>query len=234
MGISNDYGLVATPYTSDPDPASKSTAFDLYKAAGVDSMQVNIRGGTHYESSFIPGQTVPALGLATLRGNDAVAWYTAAWFDKYVRCQGDAACAADADRELLTNRWQTDQRNGEVDAAGDPNLYSFYFPSRYDIGTGSGRAVCDDMRKGCASMEPDGGPANFALLNSAFATTAASGGGRRRFGWRRRRRRYRRSERQALRAAPGRRPGPRHPDRDRRGRCPARRRGRRPAARWRG
>ena len=178
LGISNDYGLTPTPMTADPaNPLSKSTAFDLYKTAGVDSMQVNIRGGTHFESSFIPGQTVPSFGQATLRGYDAVAWYTGAWFDKYVRCQGDPGCAAEAERELLTTRWQSDQRNGEVDAAGDPNLYSFYFPSRYDFTTNAGKVVCDDMRAGCPSMAPDGGPANFSLLGSAFAAPGAGGGG---------------------------------------------------------
>ena len=140
-------------------------------------MQVNIRGGTHFESSFIPGQTVPPLGQATLRGNDLVAWYTAAWFDKYVGCIGDAACAAQADRELLTTRWQDDRRNGEVDAAGDPNLFSFYFRSRYAFTTAGGSSVaCDDMRAGCATMAFDGDGADFSLLGSAFATPSESGG----------------------------------------------------------
>ena len=140
-------------------------------------MQVNIRGGTHFESSFIPGQTVPSLGQATLRGNDLVAWYTAAWFDKYVGCIGDAACAAQADRELLTTRWQDDRRNGEVDAAGDPNLFSFYFRSRYAFTTAGGASVaCDDMRAGCATMASDGDEPDFSLLGSAFANPSAAGG----------------------------------------------------------
>ena len=87
LGISNDYGL-------DPDPVRRPTptrrrknaAFQAYKDAGVDSMEFYIRGGTHYESSFIPGMTTVVLGTATLRGTDMVAWYTTAWFDKYVKC----------------------------------------------------------------------------------------------------------------------------------------------------
>ena len=59
MGMSNDYCLVATPYTSDPDPGATTTGFPAYKQAGVDSMQVNTRGGTHYEYSFLPGNTLP-------------------------------------------------------------------------------------------------------------------------------------------------------------------------------
>ena len=176
LGISNDYGLTPTPHTSDPDPQGRSAGFEAYRAAGVDSMQVNIRGGTHFESSFIPGQTVPPLGQATLRGYDLVAWYSAAWFDKYVRCAGDATCAAQADRELLTTRWQSDERNGEVDAGGDPNLFSFYYRSRYALTTAGGTPVtCDDMRAGCPTMAFDGGASQFSLAGTAFA--AAAGGG---------------------------------------------------------
>ena len=43
-----------TPPT--PTREAKNAGFVAYKAAGVDSMEFNIRGGTHYESSFIPGQ----------------------------------------------------------------------------------------------------------------------------------------------------------------------------------
>ena len=58
-------------------------------------MQVNIRGGTHYEYSYIPGVEFDA----TLRGLDMAIWYTAAWFDKYLKSDPSA------DRRLLTTRW---------------------------------------------------------------------------------------------------------------------------------
>ena len=61
------------------------------------------------------------------------AWYTTAWIDRYVKCQGDTTCEADADRRLLTNRWRDDGLEGEVDTNGDPNLYSFYLRSHYDF-----------------------------------------------------------------------------------------------------
>ena len=114
LGISNDYGIAPTPNTSDPDPAGGERRLPRpTRTAGVDSMEFHIRGGTHEESAFIPGNmTVPALGLATLRGGDLVAWYTTAWFDHYVKCQGDAACEADADKRLLTDRWRNDARGG--------------------------------------------------------------------------------------------------------------------------
>jgi len=73
----------------------------------LDSMEATIRGGTHYEFSFIPGNTLPyPLGTATLRGMDMVAWYTTAWLDRYVKCGKDATCQRRADARLLTNRWR--------------------------------------------------------------------------------------------------------------------------------
>ncbi len=157
MGISNDYGITPMPNTSDPDPQEGNDAFIAYKDAGVDSLQFHIRGGTHEESAFIPGMTVPILGLATLRGTDLVGWYSTAWFDKHVKCTDGSKCEANADKRLLTDRWRDDERSGQVDANSDPNVYSFYKRSRYDFETADGGEVtCDDMREGCASMKPDG------------------------------------------------------------------------------
>ena len=42
-------------------------------------------------------------------------------------------CEARADRRLLTDRWLNDERSGQVDANGDPNVSSFYRRSRYDL-----------------------------------------------------------------------------------------------------
>ena len=79
--MSADYGLTPSVYTSDPDPLAKSQASLAYSEAGVDTGELIIRGGTHYEFSFIPNV---AFG-GTLRGIDQTAWYTTAWFDKYVK-----------------------------------------------------------------------------------------------------------------------------------------------------
>jgi dienelactone hydrolase len=179
LGISNDYGLTPTPYDADPDPEGKNAAFQAYKDAGVDSMEFSIRGGTHYESSFIPGNTTGILGTATLRGTDMVAWYTTAWFDKYVKCADGSECEVEADRRLLTNRWRDDARGGQVDAGGDPNLYSFYLRSRFDVRDATGvERTCDDMRAGCATMAADGLPAGYDHVADAYtAPTAEAGGG---------------------------------------------------------
>jgi dienelactone hydrolase len=161
LGFSNDYGLVPTPHDEDPDPQGPNQAFLAYQAAGVDSMQVNIRGGTHYEYSYIPGVEFDA----TLRGIDMAIWYTAAWFDKYLK--GDPS----ADRRLLTTRWQQDERGAQIDPEGDGNLFSFYLRSRYDLQrTAGGRVACDDLRTGCPEMQPDEcGPGSYSYLEEALS-----------------------------------------------------------------
>jgi hypothetical protein len=100
-----------------------------------------IRGGGHYECPYIPTELLGA----TLRGSDLCAWYTAAWFDKYLR--GDRH----ADARLLTGRWRSDAAGAAVDAGGDGNLFSFYHRSRVSIGLANGgRFECDDLRAGCS------------------------------------------------------------------------------------
>jgi dienelactone hydrolase len=169
LGMSNDYSLVAEPYTSDPGPLSHNQGFEAYKKAGVDSMQVNIRGGTHYEYSFIPGNTFPyPLGAASLRGEDVAAWYTTAWFDRYVKCAHRKRCQANADRRLLTNGWRHDKLAGQIDTNDDPNDYSFYLRSQYALHTADGHKVtCSDMRAGCSSMDSGGGGGSYSFVADA-------------------------------------------------------------------
>lgn len=176
LGISNDYGITQTPFSSDPDPQQHNGAFLDYRAAGVDSMQMNIRGGTHFEAAFIPGSFTPIpLGAATLRGNDLAAWYTTAWFDKYVKCPGAAnptACEEKADARLLTDRWRDDAPGAAVDQNSDPNVFSFYFKSRFDfVDAGGTEQVCDDVRMGCTNLAPDGGPVPYSFVADAYDTS---------------------------------------------------------------
>jgi dienelactone hydrolase len=145
LGLSADYGLIATPYTADPDPLAKSAQSLEYSRAGVDTGQLVIRGGTHYEFSFIPN---PAFG-ATLRGADLTAWYTTAWFDRYVK--GDPT----ADARLLTARWRDD--------------FSFYYRSRLDIDG----FTCEDLRSGCPGMVP--GDGEYSYLSLATSPDAGTG-----------------------------------------------------------
>jgi hypothetical protein len=144
LGMSADYGLTPNPNLSDPDPTSKSSAFQAWKRAGVDAMEVVIRGGTHYEWSYISN---PAFG-ASLRGMDAAAWYTTAWLDKYLKRDPTA------DARLLTNRWRADPIDRQVDPGGGGNLFSFYYRSPVAIhATRGGRALtCPDLRAGCSGV----------------------------------------------------------------------------------
>jgi len=172
LGISNDYGIVQTPFLADPNPEEKLTAFKAYREARVDAMQMTIRGGSHEESAFIPGRVAPVpLGSATLRGQDLIAWYTTAWFDKYVKCPGlrrARRCGARADRRLSTDRWLHDEPGRSVDLNDDANLFSFYFRSRFNLAAArGGRLRCADMRTGCASMRPDGAPLPYSLVRDA-------------------------------------------------------------------
>jgi hypothetical protein len=162
MGISNDYGITPEPFTSDPDPQEKNDAFLAYREAGIDSAEMVIRGGCHEESAFVPGSfTGPyPLGCGSLRGGDLIAWYTTAWFDKYVK--GDPT----ADARLLTDRWRDDQLEQQADP--DLNLFSYYFRSVLDIArSAGGRAACDDLRGGCDALGPDGGPADYSFVTDA-------------------------------------------------------------------
>jgi dienelactone hydrolase len=156
LGMSGDYFLPPTPNTSDPDPASKSTESREYSKAGVDTGEITIRGGSHLDFSFIPNA---AFG-ASLRGADEIAWYTTAWFDKYVK--RDPA----ADRRLLTNRWRHDGQEAAIDPDHDGNMFSFYYPSRLDIGLqGGGRFDCEDMRKGCPGLsDRDGFSGDYSYV----------------------------------------------------------------------
>ena len=167
LGMSADYGLFREPLTVPPDPQAKSSASNEYSARGIDTAQINIRGGTHYEWSYIPN---PYFG-ATLRGMDMAAWYTAAWFDKYLKRDPKA------DARLLTRRWHADRREAEVDPNRDGNMFSSFFRSRIDVAlAGGGRARCEDLRSGCpALVANDGEPPDYSYLEEA---RTPDGGGR--------------------------------------------------------
>lgn len=166
MGISNDYGITPTPNTQVPDPQGKTAAYSAYRARGVDTAEIVIRGGCHEESAFIPGSAtspVSPLACGTLRGNDLIAWYTTAWFDIYVK--GDPG----AETRLLTDRWRNDRLSQAVDQRHDPNMFSFYYRSRLNVTRADGtRAVCDDLRTGCPVLAADGLPPDYGVTTDAL------------------------------------------------------------------
>lgn len=160
LGFSNDYALTPTPRSKAPDPLEKSGASVAFSKANVDTAQLNIRGGTHYEYSYIP---MLPFG-STLRGIDLTSWYTTAWFDRYLK--GDRS----ADRRLLTRRWQHDAAGAAVDQAGDGNLFSDTLASRMDIHLKrGGRFRCEDLRAGCPGMRSrDGYGGDYSYLDIAL------------------------------------------------------------------
>jgi dienelactone hydrolase len=165
LGMSADYFLPPTPNATVPDPEAKSTESRAYSAAGVDTGELIIRGGSHLDFSFISN---PAFG-ATLRGADMIAWYTTAWFDRYV--EGDPS----ADARLLTNRWRHDATEASVDPDHDGNMFSFYYGSRLAITLADGTKVdCETMRAGCPQLsDADGYPGEYSYL--ALATSPDHG-----------------------------------------------------------
>ncbi len=160
LGMSADYGLLREPLTERPDPQGKSRASNEYSDEGVDTAQINVRGGTHYEWSYIPN----AQFGATLRGMDMAAWYTSAWFDRFVKDKESA------ERRLLTKRWLDDSRGAEVDPSGNGNMYSKYFRSRLDFQLADGgRAQCENLRRKCRDelVGDDREPRNYSYLDEA-------------------------------------------------------------------
>jgi dienelactone hydrolase len=171
LGMSADYGLPPLPNTSLPDPLAKSAQSLAYSQAGVDSGEIIIRGGSHLDFSFIPNQ---AFG-ASLRGPDVAAWYTSAWFDKYVKHQGSA------DKRLLSDRWREDPAEAAVDPNHDGNAFSFYYRSRLDIHLRGGQAWdCEDLREACAGMtatKRDSYKGEYSYLAIDTGPDASSGPG---------------------------------------------------------
>jgi hypothetical protein len=155
LGMSADYFIPPTPNTSLPDPRAKQAESDIYTKDGVDTGEVIIRGGTHFDFDWIPNNAF----TATLRGADEIDWYTSAWFDKYVKHDPTA------DARLLTNRWRHDAQEGAVDPNHDANTFSFYYLSRLDIATAHGRVDCEDLRNGCPALsDADGYPGTYDFV----------------------------------------------------------------------
>ena len=123
LGINSDYLLVPVPYLTPPGAQYKEQSSLTYSAAGVDSGDLVIRGGTHLDYDDV---TLGALPMS-LRGPDLITWYTTAWFEKYLLHDPNA------DAKLLTARWRSDPISATVDPGKDPNLYSWHYRSRLSL-----------------------------------------------------------------------------------------------------
>lgn len=139
LGISGDFVLPGL--ISSNQDRSKAAASRIYSAHGVDSGQIVIQGATHADFVFVGG--IAALP-ATLRGLDLTAWYTLAWFDKYLKH------LPSADAMLTSAMWRHDATTAKVDPVHDGNMYSQIYDSRLDIHLANGRRWdCENLRKGC-------------------------------------------------------------------------------------
>ncbi|MCX6395670.1 MAG: hypothetical protein NTV23_04235 [Propionibacteriales bacterium] len=158
LGISNDYGAYFVPHPTIVQPGGHAAASMEISDHDVDSGQLVVRGGTHFEYDWAP---LPFLA-ATLRGVDMTAWYTTAWFDKYLRHDPTA------DARLRTTRWLTDARDRAVDPKGGGNVLSNTYLSRMDIGRHGGeRFDCEDLVSQCPGMGPDGEAPDYSFLETA-------------------------------------------------------------------
>lgn len=164
-----------TPYSTPPNPdgpGNKGEDFVRVRTAGVDSMQIALRAALHLD--FVPPE---------LSGNRyaeiVTAYYTLAWFDRYLKGPDDLAMAQNAYERLTASVFDdsADRHNISMGfwdpfkavASGDllyggnvpyriegmpvANRLFFYYRSKCDIAVpGSiSRAVSDDIRAdGCS------------------------------------------------------------------------------------
>lgn len=185
LGIGADYYFKVVPTTEPPEPTKTNTqggrgrgteahpkdpGYQELKAAGVDTMLVMLRAGTHLDFSLFGGP-------ASRYGEGVINYYTLAWFDRYLKGAHDPALAADAYRRLTAQSFDDSadrhnisqglydskavaageaitQGNRPYRIAGTPvrDRLSFYFRSRCAISQpGSTQRVgSEDMRAaGC-------------------------------------------------------------------------------------
>lgn len=152
MGQTSEYSIAGTPFTSPPDAEGHKAGYAQWVAAGQPVFQLTIQGSTHFEWSLIPTFPSTSWCADTSNGRCEGGWgrplaehYSLAWLDRWLKQPGEAGYA-DADQRLLADAdWQ--------------ERYSFHFRSARNYSTRSGRrAVCEDIRAGCAPLsEPPAG-----------------------------------------------------------------------------
>jgi len=113
LSLNSDYFLNPEPMLSQPDPATdaKSSGFEQVSKAGIDAMQISLRGSTHLEYSYIP-YILPASSL----GERVAFYYTLAWFDRYLRGVTDPGVAAGAYQRLTATVFGTSSDRHSIGA----------------------------------------------------------------------------------------------------------------------
>lgn len=116
---------------SRPNPEAKKGAFNAWRSAGIDTMQIAPLAATHMEWGFHP----PACGSNW--GNAIATHYSMAWFDKYLKADPTA------DERLLTKQYLTPNNPR---CGNNANCYSIYYKSAYHFRDADGvLRACDDM-----------------------------------------------------------------------------------------
>jgi len=145
LSFSADYGFAPAPYTMPPDAEAHNVAMALWQAQNIPFYSLTFQGTTHFDYSLIPTFPAtswcpdPASGACEDGwGAPAVAYYTVAWFDRWLKLPGEVGYA-DADQRL-------------VDDAGPQGAakMSFRYSSSRDFADRSGQSQrCDSIRAGC-------------------------------------------------------------------------------------
>ncbi|MDQ1402342.1 MAG: hypothetical protein QOG03_658 [Actinomycetota bacterium] len=125
------YFLNPTPAPNAPDANSHLAAHNAWKAAGLDTFSLTIRGGTHLEWTQIPW-ILPATNYGTKLAD----YYSALWFDRYVK--GDPS----ATQQMIDGLTATGA-NGDLNVAWNTHHFSTRYKSAYSL-AGFGEVI--DLR----------------------------------------------------------------------------------------
>jgi dienelactone hydrolase len=149
LAVQSEYFLFPTPYfaagsgllpsasPNGPDPMrERSSGFDAWAKAGVDSMLVVPRASTHLEYTDIP-YVLPA----SRYGQDLTSAYVQLWLDKYLKHRDDGA--------LLGSTFHYLEPHGKGVWApvtiNRAKALSIYYCSAYDLRSGDGRVRDGDI-----------------------------------------------------------------------------------------
>ena len=145
MGQTSEYGIGGAPRVEAPDPEGHKNAFKGWQEADVPVFQLTIQGSTHFEWSSIP--TFPATSWCpdVVDGRCTGGWgrpmaehYTLAWFDRWLKREGEPGYD-DADARLLDDEGPQGR-----------SKMSFYLRSARDFVSRDGALQhCEDIRARC-------------------------------------------------------------------------------------
>ncbi|MFN4329803.1 MAG: alpha/beta hydrolase family protein [Limnobacter sp.] len=110
LGFTSEYGFTPVPFVRNPPRDEHLSGFKEWQAAKVPVMQVTVAGSTHLDYSL--GSVLPASSWCPEIVNNActggwasplIAHYTLAWFDRYLKAEGETGYA-DAEQRLLDDK----------------------------------------------------------------------------------------------------------------------------------